>query len=322
MKGARADDETKRDTLAMLQRVQRQQQADELPTVDSSDEAEQSEGEDEELARLLRAVGEDTLDLSSLSVEQQRHFLRVVHDGSLSRHIAIAVPWWLPKRARQSNETGQGQVQEARGWEPEMERMLVEEIEQAQSDEGQQTKAFIHSLPTLASLFAAEPSPALPYHLLELVYGSCYMYRLYNGEPHTDLPVFLADLATLSPSLTPSAAISHSHYQSTATTLQCCVARTRSLPSLYQSPQYSAFVLRDCSQLCLNTTLLFRLLRELCLWCESGGSGAGMKRVGKKVWFLCVWLQDRGVDVMRRVGEEARDEWKTEEALCHERGHS
>lgn len=326
MTGTMVDDDTKRDTVAMLRRVHQQQQAAADVDTDqqADDEEEEGEGagveEDEEVERLLAAAVEDKLDLSSLSPEQQRQFLRAVHDGSLSRHLTIAVPWWVPKRGRQLTGLGEGQKeQEAREWEPEMERMLVEQMEQVQSEEGRLTRAFVHSLPPLSSILSTQPSPALPYHVLELVYGCCYLYRLYNCEPDTDLPAFLADLITLSPSLTP-ATHSASHYQSTATTLQQCLARARSLPSLFQSPRFSALVLRDCSHVCLNTPLQFRLLRSVSEWCDSGGGGgSGMRRVGRKVWFMCVWLQDRGVDVMRRVGEEAREVWHAEDALYHER---
>ena len=317
MTGTMVDEDTRRDTLAMLQRVHQQQQAEEVDTSVDDEEVGRLEGEEEEeLARLVAAVGDDTLSLSSLSAEQQRQFLRAAHDGSLSRHIPIAVPWWVSKRGRQHSE-GQGQEHETQEWEPEMERTLVQELEQVQSEETQQTTAFVRSLPPLSSIFSTEPSPVLPYHVLELVYGYCYLYRLYNCEPDTDLPAFLADLITLSSSLTPTAT-SASHYQSTATTLQQCAAHTRSLPSLFQSPQFSTLVLRDCSHICLNTILLLRLLHEVGVWCDSGGTGggSGMRRVGKKVWFWCVWLQDRGADVMRRVGEEARVMWKAEQALC------
>ena len=157
--------------------------------------------------------------------------------------------------------------------------------------------------------------------MLEIVYGYCYLYRLYNCEPDTDMSGFLVDLVILSPSLSPTAA-SASHYQSTATTLQQCLAHTRSLPSLFQSLYFSALVLRDCSHVCINTTLLFRLLRELSVWCESVSGGSSMRRVVKKVWFICVWLHDRGDVVMRRVGEEARSVWQAEEALSRERNRT
>ena len=39
-----------------------------------------------------------------------------------------------------------------------------------------------------------------------------------------------------------------------------------------------------------------------------------MRRLGRKVWFYCVWLQDRGVGRMRSVGEEAAAVWKAEAA--------
>ena len=314
MKGTMVDEDTKRGTIAMLKRVQQQQQAEEADAATEYEATVGSEGESkEEMARLMAAVDDDTITLSSLSPEQQRLFLRALHDGTLSRHIPIAVPWWLPQRGRRQNEAGQ--PQETSDWEPELEKILVKETEQTQSDEAQQTRAFIQSLPPLPSILTTEPSPALPYHVMELAYGFCYLFRLYNCEPDTDLSAFLNDLITLVPSLTPTSTCA-AHYQSTATTLQSCVARTRSLPSLFQSPRFSTLVIRDCSQLCLNTPLLFRLLRETSVWFSSGGggSGSGMRRVGRKLWFLCVWLQDSGVDVMRRVGEEARLVWLAEKA--------
>ena len=325
MTGTLADDRTKRDTVAMLRRVQQQQDVHQLQAGGDQQEEEDEEGQgdsvdDEESARLLAAVGDDTLSLSSLSPEQQRLFLRAIHNGTLSRHIPVAVPWWVPARGREGNNTN-GLERETREWEPQLENRLVEEVEREQSEEEQQSSAFVHSLPPLSSILRTEPSPAVPCQLLELVYGYCYVWRLYNCEPDADLPAFLADLVALSPSLAPTAS-SAPHHQSTTTTLQHCLAHVRSLPSLYQSPHFSALVLRDCSQLCLNSALLFRALREVSGWCgaATGADRGKLKRTGKKVWFWCVWLQDRGVDAMRGVGEEAQAVWKDEVALCRERG--
>ena len=161
MTGATVDEDTKRDTIAMLQRVQQQQEAESLPTGGEDNEAAQSDGEgvDEELACLLSLAGDETLDLSSLSPDQQRQFLRAIHDGTLSRHITIAVPWWVPSGGRQQNETGQGQEHEARQWQPATERRLVEDVEQEQSEEGQLMRAFVQLLPPLSSVLPTEPSP-------------------------------------------------------------------------------------------------------------------------------------------------------------------
>ena len=224
MRGAMADDDTKRDTVAMLKRVQQQkQQQEELETSEEGntaredEENEQSTVEDDELARLLAAIGDDRFDLSSLSPEQQRHFLRAVHDGSLSRYIPIAVPWWVPRLARQHDEAAQEQPErEVRHWEPTVEKVLVDEVGQERSEQVRQPGPFVQSLPPLSSILTTEPSPALPYHLLELVYSYCYLYRLYNCDPSADLPAAFADLVNLSPSLTPAPA-PPAHYQSTAT---------------------------------------------------------------------------------------------------------
>lgn len=42
------------------------------------------------------------------------------------------------------------------------------------------------ALPPLAALTRAQPSPLLQYHLLDLLYGYCFVLRLYNGDCSTD----------------------------------------------------------------------------------------------------------------------------------------
>eukprot|EP00201_Polytomella_parva_P021564 CAMPEP_0175043778 /NCGR_PEP_ID=MMETSP0052_2-20121109/3397_1 /TAXON_ID=51329 ORGANISM="Polytomella parva, Strain SAG 63-3" /NCGR_SAMPLE_ID=MMETSP0052_2 /ASSEMBLY_ACC=CAM_ASM_000194 /LENGTH=511 /DNA_ID=CAMNT_0016306917 /DNA_START=1121 /DNA_END=2657 /DNA_ORIENTATION=- len=48
--------------------------------------------------------------------------------------------------------------------------------------------AVLERLPALSSLTKARPSPQLPHHLVELLYGYCFVMRHFNGRIHVNNP--------------------------------------------------------------------------------------------------------------------------------------
>ena len=335
----RADDDAQKRMRAIISRAQSQQSdadTDPLPespptrSAGEQDATETDEGvdEEEEALRRLAEASEESLSLSSLTAEQQRHFLRAVKDGRLSHLFRLTVPWWVPFNARRIEPVSRSQtvspdtpgsdteaeVYEVESeWEPQVERVKVEVVGREEEGCEADLHRFLRALPPLSSLSSTPPSPFLAYHVLDVLFAFCYVYRLYNCEPQVDAAAFLADFLRLSTIFSPpsaAAAAASPHHTTTASTMLHCLAHARGTPALYQSPGYSLTAVRDATQLAMNEMLALRALKEL--W-ELMGEVRVKERVKRKLWFLLLWLRERGAEAMPAVGREGEEVLREEQ---------
>ena len=352
MTGTKADDEAQKTMRDILRRAQQQPEDDDAAPLDSYDSYPDHEeagerpttenddfdvdGDGDELERLREAAAAESLTLSSLSVEQQRRFLRAVKDGRLSRFVDVAVPWWVPSTARRlhsvrSDEDAAKRAEEGDGdeerqlyaremeeeWAPHIERtMMVETADIGEVEGGDDLRAFVRSLPTLSSLVSSAPSPHLPYHVLDALFAYCYLYRVYNCDPQSDFAAFVADLRALSVVLAPPLPASQPSplplLNCSSSTIHHCLAHARRLPVLYQSPAFSLAAVRDALHLAMNAQRAMAALREV--WTLLGRA-AGKKDppMRRKVWFFMVWLHDGGSEPLLAAAEEGADVLNFEE---------
>lgn len=109
-------------------------------------------------------------------MDEQKHFRRAIASGELSKLIRPWEPWWLKPSAKNICLTRDGsQLVQPLGNKGEvgsLEGNVVNEIPL-----GPET-----SLPPVRNLSAAEPSPLLPVHLVDIIYSYCFTLRLYNGD--------------------------------------------------------------------------------------------------------------------------------------------
>eukprot|EP00899_Mesostigma_viride_P007982 jgi/Mesvir1/17185/Mv07606-RA.1 len=145
--------------------VELEGEGEEEGTSDSSDDEEGEGGatEDEQMAGVL--------DPRQLSPEDLRRFHAAAATGQLSHLVMPWEPWWLREDARTLALDTRGQP-------------LVQAVLVGLTDGIPPPPST--PLPPLSTLSSVAPSPALPYHLLDVLYSYCLVLRLFNGDWHAD----------------------------------------------------------------------------------------------------------------------------------------
>lgn len=194
----------KREVGELLARVKRFQDesADNVDLDRGSDGDDDDEDEDEALERLeaLVLADEQQLSLDDLTPAQRRQFLAEVADGRLGKFVKLWQPWWCLEPRVYARETAGKRRQ-----------LVIQEISSsrvAASCDAQETeeeeqlepgavliesaafpaeiftdaaaKAMPESLETL--LRGRAPSPALRFHLVEILFSYALVLRTFNGD--------------------------------------------------------------------------------------------------------------------------------------------
>lgn len=113
-------------------------------------------------------------------MEEQKHFRRAIATGELSKLIRPWEPWWLRHSAKYICLSQDG---------TQLVRPLDGKGELASSHDNIESDQ-VHGippgpeapLPPVGKLSAAEPSPLLTVHLVDIIYSYCFTLRLYNGD--------------------------------------------------------------------------------------------------------------------------------------------
>lgn len=123
------------------------------------------------------------ISFNDLSLEERKHFQRAIASGELSKLIEPWDPWWLKPSAKFISLGSDGS-------------QLVQPIAKQESEDSENDVANDSwhdipagpetSLPPVSQLTAAEPSPLLAMHLIDIIYTYCFTLRLYNGDWRAD----------------------------------------------------------------------------------------------------------------------------------------
>ncbi|XP_009612745.1 uncharacterized protein [Nicotiana tomentosiformis] len=164
----------------------KQKMLDILKRFHSEDEADTMDEDVSPLSEetIQKVLSGEEINFDDLSVEERKHFQRAVASGELSKLIKPWEPWWLKPSAKNIS-LGQDGTQ--------LVQPLVRE-DTAVSSEDDIEGGPLHDiplgpnspLPSVSKLSAAEPSPLLAVHLVDIMYSYCFTLRLYNGDWQSD----------------------------------------------------------------------------------------------------------------------------------------
>lgn len=168
------DDESKQKMLDILKRLHSEEEED----MDNMEEDESGSVLSEETVQKI--ISGSQISLDDLSLEEQKHFQRAIASGELSKLIKPWEPWWLRPAAKHIclSQEGTQLVQPL---------MNNEQLVSSQNDiESEQSNGIPPGpedpLPPIKKLSAADPSPLLAVHLIDIIYSYCFTLRLYNGD--------------------------------------------------------------------------------------------------------------------------------------------
>eukprot|EP00250_Pteridium_aquilinum_P004577 c14786_g1_i1 orf=269-1579(-) len=124
---------------------------------------------------LNKLVSGEDIELSDLSPEEKRAFLRAVTSGEFSHMIKPWEPWWLSPFVKKIvlNKDGNRAVQ------------TVEHSDMLETDRDDVFDVpppWDSPLPPLRHLTPKPPSPLLGVHLAEVLYSYCFTLRFFNGD--------------------------------------------------------------------------------------------------------------------------------------------
>lgn len=167
------DDESKQKMLDILKRFHSEEEEE----MDNMEEDDSDSVLSEDTVQKILSGSQISLD--DLSVKEQKCFRRAIASGELSKLIKPWDPWWLRPAAKHICLSQEG---------TQLVQPLVNNDEQVVSSEND-----IESdngippgpedpLPSVKKLSAAEPSPLLAVHLIDIIYSYCFTLRLYNGD--------------------------------------------------------------------------------------------------------------------------------------------
>jgi len=202
LKGERASDDERRQTLEMLQRQRQldiEYEADGFTGIDSGEQVEQ--GDDDFADRF----GSLDLDKESaegvwakLSAAEQQKFLTIVQTGAIEQLLRAHEPWWIEHKAAlvlEENEGGEGAKDGAR-----------------------KRPAIVDPLPKLRDLVKSDPSPQLPFNLIDVLFAYAVVVRRYSGDHTSEQTVrqAVSDVLQLSIVLQQKSAFVHESVPSAA----------------------------------------------------------------------------------------------------------
>lgn len=155
-------------------------------------EEEETDSFDEEVSESDSSFSEETIQkilsgaqisFNDLSLEERKQFQRAIATGELSKLIEPWDPWWLKPSAKYISLGPDG-------------TQLVQPIARQETLESENDVASDSwhdippgpetPLPPVSQLTAAEPSPLLAMHLIDIIYTYCFTLRLYNGDWRAD----------------------------------------------------------------------------------------------------------------------------------------
>jgi hypothetical protein len=262
--------------------------------------------------------------LAVLTKEQQQSFLRAAADGRLAAEAEL-VPWapWWDAPAGATAAGGAPKVVEllegsggSRASDP------AEPPAEAASAAGPPALPTVGSIPALASLMGSRaPSPALRFHLCELLYAYAYVKRLYNGDwgrtTQEAREVAQCLLALSAVIVDPAARL-----DGVAHACHGALSRAQS-PLVHDSPGFSVSVLASVAALLRIPDASLRCVHEMHQTLERAcgrpteDTCGKVKRVERrrleaarrKLWFFVVWCSDR--TAAPALGAEATqaEEW-------------
>ncbi|KAH7622217.1 putative Zinc finger HIT domain-containing protein 2 [Nannochloris sp. 'desiccata'] len=188
-----ATEDEKRRMQDILRLLHQQQIEDLEGGSGGSSEGEEESSDDEELVpglslhrALLFATGEITLD--DLTTEELEAFQKEAFaaDGDVAAEVQAWEPWWTTLAAAELQLSASG----IKCIEVIVESTAISSAE-ARMNTGLEDQQIppppAAPLPSLSSLISQPPSPALPLHLLDLLYSYCLTLRLFNGRYTTDV---------------------------------------------------------------------------------------------------------------------------------------
>ncbi|XP_021757730.1 zinc finger HIT domain-containing protein 2-like [Chenopodium quinoa] len=171
MKQLRPDDESKKKMLEILKRFHAEDEEDGMDEDDSTLSEE----------TIQKALSGGEINYDDLSAEEKKLFQRAITTGELSKMIEPWEPWWLKPSARTiSLSHGGTRLIQPLASEEASGSHSVENLE-SEIPPGPETP-----LPSPKNLTSAEPSPLLPFHLVDILYSYCFTLRLYNGDWSSD----------------------------------------------------------------------------------------------------------------------------------------
>ncbi|XP_027079733.1 zinc finger HIT domain-containing protein 2 isoform X1 [Coffea eugenioides] len=175
------DDESKQKMLHILKRFHSEEQEMDYMDEHGSDSDSESLFAEETVRKILSG---SQVGLDDLSVEEQKHFLRAIASGELSKLLKPWEPWWLKRSANYTRLSQDGtqlvQPLDNTG-------KLASSHDNIENDQVYDIPPGPDApLPSVRRLSATEPSPLLTVHLVDIIYSYCFTLRLYNGDWSSD----------------------------------------------------------------------------------------------------------------------------------------
>lgn len=292
-----ANEETKREMLEILKRVHSEDDMD-------TDGEECSTLSEETIRKTLSG---DEIRIGDLSPEEMKKFRRAVANGELSKLIEPWDPWWKkPSASSISLGPGGNHLVRLLQEEEAVECSITTAVDSSVNDIPAGPES---PLPPVHQLSRSDPSPLLPVHLIDIIYGYCFTLRLYNGDWRFD-PLGAATVVLAVSSVLGG----DGHPETVSEALASCMERTCSASFRDAGGlKFGLIVIDDAiSLLSLGANAIICLLCDLRRLFRAGEatlkseripkgkraeSGRRLRGVDRKVYFMTCWVHEQPEEV-------------------------
>lgn len=193
---------TMNDMLARVKRFQ-DESADRMDENADDGDSEELQMEMLEALAQLALVDDASISLDDLTPAQRKQFLAEVADGRMSKFIHLWQPWWLMDARKYEKETemkrrhlviqeissGDGSIDSGGDDEDDVEASGPVMIESAAFPAELFTKARAANMPESLNALLPQsrpPSPALRFHVVEILFSYALVLRTFNGDWQQD----------------------------------------------------------------------------------------------------------------------------------------
>jgi hypothetical protein len=236
---------------------------------DDDNNTEQVEQVVRDLEMVAIAADQGTASIEQLPPEQRKQFLRAVASGQLSNQIETWTAWWDPPSASfvpETLRTVPAATAAAAAWKssnhitapmkPSMAVLpTVPDSKTSTSSLWFASDTYLdpirlkliplpHALQPLSALTQKQPSPLLPFSIVDTLYAYAYTLRFFNGDLTADPHDALGTMLTVSPTLA-SGTVHQSLLECIESVLQQATLQMQSS----NPPEFALMVVRDVAQM-------------------------------------------------------------------------